>query len=128
MSCVNPENPDRMPHCGDDYGHGYDHGKDKAHFEVRNLDPGSHADDCMCEPCRTVTKVLEKRGFFRTPFCHREGCDRYIRSDEAIVRITYPREPRHRIQPVAEFHASCYAEQLAIGDSIWVVTGVGVRR
>ena len=40
-----------------DYGAGYTHGKDKAHFEVRMWD-GSHSRDCGCEPCETVRAVI----------------------------------------------------------------------
>ena len=41
----------------EDYGSGYAHGKEKAHFELRTWD-GSHAGDCGCEPCQTVRAVI----------------------------------------------------------------------
>lgn len=39
------------------WGNGYAAGKDKAHFEVRNVLDGSHAGGCGCEPCITVRIV-----------------------------------------------------------------------
>ena len=41
----------------EDYGSGYAHGKDKAHFELRTW-TGAHAGDCGCEPCQTVRAVI----------------------------------------------------------------------
>ena len=41
-----------------EYGQGYAHGKDKAHFEVRHLAGDNHAKDCGCEPCITARAVL----------------------------------------------------------------------
>ena len=40
-----------------DWQEGYAAGKDKAHFEVRNVLEASHADHCGCEPCITVRIV-----------------------------------------------------------------------
>lgn len=43
------------------YVEGYAQGKDKAHFEVRAIldshGASSHADDCGCEPCKTVRMI-----------------------------------------------------------------------
>ena len=48
--------------CGDAmscfcHGVGYVAGKDKAHFEVRNVLERNHAGDCGCEPCITVRAI-----------------------------------------------------------------------
>lgn len=43
------------------YGEGYAAGKDKVHFEIRNLDWQTHdpiGGRCGCEPCQTVRAVL----------------------------------------------------------------------
>ena len=40
------------------YVEGYAQGKDKAHFEVRQLLGANHATGCGCEPCKTVQAVL----------------------------------------------------------------------
>ena len=42
----------------DDLGLGYAAGKDKAHFEVRNL--SGHARGCGCEPCITTRSVIAR--------------------------------------------------------------------
>ena len=52
--------PGEFNACGC-YGQGYAHGKDKAHFEVRNLGGDNHARDCGCEPCITARAVLRDR-------------------------------------------------------------------
>lgn len=39
------------------YVEGYVAGKDKAHFEIRHILDGTHADGCGCEPCLTVRLV-----------------------------------------------------------------------
>ena len=44
-----------------EYGQGYAHGKDKAHFEVRHIAGANHARDCGCEPCITARAVLRGR-------------------------------------------------------------------
>ncbi len=43
-------------HHGPDYNHGYAHGKEKAHWEIREVarDETSHAPSCGCEPCQTL--------------------------------------------------------------------------
>ena len=49
------------------YVEGYAQGKDKAHFEVRNILRAGHADGCGCEPCQTLQQVAlqlaERWGF-----------------------------------------------------------------
>ena len=49
------------------YVEGYAQGKDKAHFEVRNILGAGHADGCGCEPCQTLQQVAlqlaERWGF-----------------------------------------------------------------
>ena len=39
------------------YVEGYVQGKDKAHFEVRNILQANHAAECGCEPCQTLRQV-----------------------------------------------------------------------
>ena len=54
--------------CGEEYGScdcyaaGYSHGKDKAHFEIREMTVDHDWRDCGCEPCITVRAVLERTG------------------------------------------------------------------
>ena len=53
----------QLRHDGADYRHGYSHGKDKAHFEVRHHATSGHDwTVCGCEPCITVRYVLESVG------------------------------------------------------------------
>ena len=40
------------------FGQGYAAGKDKAHFEVRNL--SGHSRGCGCEPCITTRSVIAR--------------------------------------------------------------------
>ena len=42
------------------HAEGYDEGKGKAHFEVRDWRPGAHTGDCGCEPCITVRTIAKK--------------------------------------------------------------------
>jgi hypothetical protein len=56
--------------CGDAvscfcHGVGYVAGKDKAHFEVRNVLERNHAGDCGCEPCITVRMIAAALGLRR---------------------------------------------------------------
>ena len=46
------------PGAPDAYGEGYDAGKGKAHFEVRNWMPGERDAGCGCDVCNTVRQVL----------------------------------------------------------------------
>ena len=50
----------QLPTCDlcDAYGTGYAHGKDKAHFEVRNHILDDHGHGCGCEACKTIRAVL----------------------------------------------------------------------
>ena len=51
-----PQDPNHGKHEGPDYEHGYAHGKEKAHFEIREQasTETSHAPSCECEPCKTL--------------------------------------------------------------------------
>lgn len=53
-----------MPHEPGDYagayGRGYAAGKEKAHFDVRHILDDGHANDCGCEPCKTVRIVARQ--------------------------------------------------------------------
>ena len=40
------------------YGAGYEDGKQKAHWEMRQWRPGDHVAGCGCEPCITARVVL----------------------------------------------------------------------
>lgn len=55
MTSANPLSP---CDCADGacacYVEGYSDGRDKAHFEVRNILGASHAADCACEPCKSA--------------------------------------------------------------------------
>ena len=46
--------------CEAAWGEGYAAGKDKAHFEVRHLDPDDHAKGCGCEPCQTIRAIMQR--------------------------------------------------------------------
>ena len=41
---------------------GYVDGKDKAHFEVREMTADHDWRRCGCEPCKTVRAVLQRTG------------------------------------------------------------------
>ena len=43
------------------YTEGYSLGKEKAHFEVRTVLDSNHADNCGCEPCKTVREVVNRK-------------------------------------------------------------------
>ena len=51
-----PQKCDHDEPCGC-YVEGYAQGRDKAHFELRNILGAGHADGCGCEPCRTLREV-----------------------------------------------------------------------
>ena len=46
------------------YAEGYAHGKEKDHFEVRTVLDSNHANNCGCEPCKTVREVINHRLVF----------------------------------------------------------------
>ena len=54
--------------CGEEYGacgcyvEGYSDGKDKAHFETREMTADHDWRNCGCEPCITVRAVLKRTG------------------------------------------------------------------
>ena len=35
--------------------------KEKAHFEIRTVLDSNHADNCGCEPCKTVREILRRK-------------------------------------------------------------------
>ena len=45
----------------DDYGEGYASGKSKAYHDVE-MEGGTHAYECGCEPCRIVRGILASAG------------------------------------------------------------------
>ena len=54
--------------CGEEYGscgcytEGYLDGKNKAHFEIREMTAHHDWRNCGCEPCITVRAVLQHTG------------------------------------------------------------------
>ena len=42
------------------YGQGYNHGKDKAYFEIEHWVPGDHGEDCGCRPCVAARQITGK--------------------------------------------------------------------
>ena len=48
------------------YAEGYAQGKEKAHFEIRNVIDSNHADRCGCEPCITVREIARRTLTVRT--------------------------------------------------------------
>ena len=61
-----PECEDNLgrPHtaaaAAESYRRGYDHGKDKAYFELQVHQPGEHLASCGCRPCLAVESFAEK--------------------------------------------------------------------
>ena len=47
-----------LRHYGADYNHGYAHGREKAHHDLRQCLLGAHVSTCTCELCITVSIVL----------------------------------------------------------------------
>lgn len=58
---------DPGPNDNSDFNHGYAHGKEKAHYEIRQATVDHDWTMCHCEPCITIRHILETIGIGYRP-------------------------------------------------------------